>query len=347
MLNRHLENEVFQAALEAVRNNLPMPVDFVINATEKFLAPDVRVDRTLQFNLFGKEILFCVQIKTNVTKALVGHLLILKNKLPYPLLLATNHVTGYMADQLKQNQIEFIDTAGNAFITQPPIYIFAKGNKPPDVFRQVPHKQAFRPTGLRVVFAFLRNPDLVKKPYREIAAIADVALGNIGWIIRHLKDLGYMFDMGKRGLKLTEREKLLNRWVTEYPEKLRPKLLLGRFRGDPDWWKEKNLNYEYAQWGAEVAAAKLTQFLKPQNITIYVRQTHLSNFLIENKLKKDNNGEIEILKRFWKPIGENENKDIVHPILIYADLVATGNQRNIETAKVIFERYVIRYIRED
>ena len=156
-----------------------------------------------------------------------------------------------------------------------------------------------------------------------------------------------MFDMGKRGLELTEREKLLNRWVTEYPEKLRPKLLLGRFRGDPDWWKQKTLNYEYAQWGGEVAAAKLTQFLKPQDITIYVRQTHLDNFLIENKLKKDNNGEIEILKRFWKPIGENENKDIVHPILIYADLVATGNQRNIETAKVIFERYVIRYIRED
>lgn len=58
---------------------------------------------------------------------------------------------------------------------QPPIYIFAKGNKPPDVFKQVPHKQAFRPIGLRVIFAFLCNPDLVKKPYREIAAAADVA----------------------------------------------------------------------------------------------------------------------------------------------------------------------------
>jgi hypothetical protein len=311
VLNRYLENEVFQAALEAVRNNLPTPVDFVINRAEKFLAPDLMVDRILQLNLFGKEILFCVEIKTNVTKALVGHLLILKNKLPYPLLLATNHVTDHMADQLKENKIEFIDTAGNVFITQPPIYIFAKGNTPPNVFRQIPHKKAFRPTGLRVVFAFLCNPDLVKKPYREIAATADVALGNIGGIIRDLKDLGYMFDMGKKGLKLTQKEKLLNRWVIEYPEKLRPKLLLGRFKGDPDWWKQKNLNYEYAQWGGEVAAAKLTKFLKPQNITIYVGQTNLDNLLIENKLKKDINGEVEILKRFCKPVGENENKDIV------------------------------------
>ena len=331
MVNRHLENEIFQAVLEAARDNIAMPVDFIIG-----------VDRALQMNLFGKEILFCVEIKTNVTKALIGQLLILKDKLPYPLLVATNHVTDYIADQLKQNEIEFIDTAGNAFIRQPPIYIFVKGNSPPDVFKQIQHKYAFRPTGLRVVFAFLCNPDLIKNTYREIAATAGVAIGNIGWIIRELKDLGCMIDMGKRGFKLTQKEKLLNRWVTEYPEKLRPKLLLGRFRGNTDWWKQKNLNYEYAQWGGEVAAAKLTKFLKPQDITIYTKQTYLNNLLIENKLKKDINGEVEILNCFWKP----ENKDIVHPILIYADLMATGNQRNIETAKIIFERYVIQYIRE-
>lgn len=142
-MNRDLENEVLQAALKAARNNLPAPVDFAINAAEKFLAPDLRVDRTLKLNLFGKEILFCVEIKTNVTKVLIGHLLILKNKLPYPLLLATNHVPSYMADQLKQNEIEFIDTAGNAFIRQPPLYIFAKGNRPPDFLgRSRPNKHS-------------------------------------------------------------------------------------------------------------------------------------------------------------------------------------------------------------
>ncbi len=69
--------------------------------------------------------------------------------------------------------------------------------------------------------------------------------------------------------------------------------------------------------------------------------------MIENRLKKDPEGDIEILKRFWTPLEIWQYEERVHPILIYADLMATGNQRNIETAKVIYERYLVQHIRED
>jgi len=346
VLDKYLENKMLRATLKAVENNLAMPVDYIIKARGKFLKPDLGVDRTLEFRIDGKKILFCLTIKANISKVLIGQLIVLKDKIHYPLMLATNYVTGYMADQLRKNNIGFIDTAGNAFINYPPIYIFVKGNSPPDVFKQVPYKHVFRPTGLKVVFAFLVNPDLVKKPYRKIAETANVAVGNIVGIIRDLKELGYIIDMGRMGYKLIQKEKLLDRWITEYPERLRPKLLLGRFRGNAGWWKEKILNCKCAQWGAEVAAARLTKFLKPENITIYTKQAHLDNLLIENKLKKDVNGEVEILQRFWEPRGEYRDKDIVHPIIIYADLMATGNERNIETAKVIYGKCLIRYIGE-
>ncbi len=58
-------------------------------------------------------------------------------------------------------------------------------------------------------------------------------------------------------------------------------------------------------------------------------------------------GEVEILKRFWKPAEPRTRKDVVHPILIYADLLATGNERNIETARIIYEQHIIQLIRED
>jgi len=70
-----------------------------------------------------------------------------------------------------------------------------------------------------------------------------------------------LLDMGKRGKKLIEREKLFALWVTAYPEQLRPKLILGRFKGAPNWWENKTLDVDKAQWGGEVAAAKLTQYL--------------------------------------------------------------------------------------
>lgn len=40
-------------------------------------------------------------------------------------------------------------------------------------------------------------------------------------------------------------------------------------------------------------------------------------------------------------------EDTAHPILVYADIIVIGNQRNIETAKVVYEQHIIRLIRED
>jgi hypothetical protein len=156
-----------------------------------------------------------------------------------------------------------------------------------------------------------------------------------------------LLDMGKRGQRLIQKENLLQRWVTAYPEQLRPKLTLGRFRGEYGWWQQKTLDPFKAQWGGEVAAAKLTQYLQPQIITIYATPQELDQLLIKNRLKRDQTGDVEILKRFWKPAEIWKYEDLVHPILIYADLLATGNERNIETAKMIYDQHIVQLIRED
>jgi hypothetical protein len=174
-----------------------------------------------------------------------------------------------------------------------------------------------------------------------------VALGTVDWIMKELKELGFLLDMGKRGLRLLQKEKLLQRWVTAYPEQLRPKLTLGRFRGEHEWWRQTKLDPLKVQWGGEVAAEKLTQYLQPQIITIYTMPQQLNQLLAENRLRKDETGDVEILRRFWKPPEMWQYEDLVHPILIYADLLATGNERNIETAKIIYDKHILELIRED
>jgi hypothetical protein len=69
--------------------------------------------------------------------------------------------------------------------------------------------------------------------------------------------------------------------------------------------------------------------------------------LLGHRLKRDVIGEVEILERFWQPGKKLEDSELVHPILIYADLLATGNERNLEAAKIIYDRNIIRLIRED
>jgi hypothetical protein len=338
------EPELLELALEALRKNLPGQAR--IKTVKPLRDPRLRADYLLGVVMQGKEIRYYAEIKANVTKADKLLVMMRKGEFEHPLLLVTKYINAQLADELKQNGTEFIDTAGNAFISQPPLYIFVKGNKP-DIVKTPPPKRTFKPAGLKVIYAFLCNPGLENKTYREIAVETGVALGTVDWIMKELKELRFLLDMGKRGQRLIQKENLLQRWVTAYPEQLRPKLTLGRFRGEYGWWQQKTLDPFKAQWGGEVAAAKLTQYLQPQIITIYTTPQDLDQLLIKNRLKRDPTGDVEILKRFWKPAEIWKYEDLVHPILIYTDLLATGNERNIETAKIIYGQHIVQLIRED
>ena len=344
-INRKIE-EIYQLAIEAFKKNVPLHTEIEALTIEPAYAGGFKPDQLIRIVMQGKEVHYYAEIKTIITKT-EKNLLLMKEKRNYPILLIARFVNTQMAEQLRQDGIEFIDTAGNAFINQPPVYIFVKGNRPPEKAGKPLLNRAFKYAGLRIIYAFLCNPGFENKTYREIADAANVALGTVDWIMNELKELGFLIDMGKRGLKLTQKEKLFQRWITAYPEQLRPKQVLGCYRGEPGWWQQKRLDPLKAQWGGEIAAERLTQYLKPELITIYTTAQQLNQLLFDNKLKLDIAGDIEILGRFWKPVDMWKYDDLVHPILVYADLMATGNQRNLETAKMIYEQHIIQLIRED
>lgn len=299
-----------------------------------------RIDAVV--NLVGVKVRLLAEVKPRLTRA--NLLLALMGRKPEEkLLLVTDYVNPVMAEELRNKGIEFIDAAGNAYINEPPVYVYVKGNKQVEELPKRAKSRAFQATGLKVLFAFLRRAELLNAPYREIARAADVALGTVGWVLTDLKDGGYLVDMGKRGRRLRQKKQLVDRWVTAYPEVLRPKLIRGRYMADNDyWWKNTDIREFHACWGGEVAAAKLTRYLKPEFITVYVTDRP-EKLLIKNKLKKDPDGNVEILDAFW----ETGDKELAPPLLIYADLVATGDARNIETARMIYEKELAGLIGED
>lgn len=342
-----LEEEIFQMADEALKNNVPLQKGMETLKRYPVTGGDVRPDRLVRMVIHGKELKYCAEIKANITKAQRLLLLMNQQKFEHPVLVITRHVNTETAEELRKNKIEFIDTAGNAFLDNPPVYVFIKGNRPPEATTRGPVKRAFKPGGLRMIFGFLCNPGLENKTFREIAAATGVALGTVDWIMKELKELEFLVDMGKRGIKLMRKEALLQRWVAAYPEQLRPKQILGRYKGPTNWWEQKELNPLEAEWGGEIAAERMTHYLKPEMITIYVGAQYLNQLLLENRLRTDIAGDVEILARFWKTVPEHQPQELVPPILVYADLLATGNQRNLETAKMIYEQNVIRFIGED
>ena len=290
---------------------------------------------------------FAVEVKARVTHATVGiKQLDLFNR-EEKTLLVTGYVTPPIANLLKELNIFFIDTAGNAYINEPPFYVFIKGNKPQLTLEAEPRKRLFKPGGLRVVFVLLNNPEMINKPYRDIAKAAGVALGTIGWLIRDLKEMGFCIEIGKRNRKLMNLKNLFKRWIEAYPEQLRPKLIKERFEAaKPNWWKEINIKEYGACWGGEVAAANLTGYLKPAKATIYTNEP-IGELVLKNRLRKAEQGNVEILTLFWNFKYELADRDIVPPILVYADLMATGDHRNIKAAEIIYEKYIGRFVREN
>jgi hypothetical protein len=267
--------------------------------------------------------------------------------LPQPALLVTEYVNPNQAERLKQMNVFFLDTVGNGYLNVPGVFIYAKGQKPPAKLLTERPTRAFRQAGLKVIFTLLCRQDLLGGPYRTVAKTAGVALGTIGWIFDDLEKLGYLARLRGKGRKLVQREQLLERWVAAYPEQLRPRLVLGRYAApDRDWWQTAHIEKHQAYWGGEIAAARLTRYLKPEDVTLYVRGLP-GPLLAAHRLRKDDGGDVEVLKAFWDPGVDWTDKEIVHPILAYADLLRTGDARNLETARRLYDAQIARFVRED
>jgi len=335
----------------------------------------MRVDAFVRIKEY-EEIIFTTEIKKWAQHGNLGALIEQIRRLPGQGLLIADYVNPNMATKLKQENVQFIDTVGNAYLNVPPMYVFIKGNRPgakamaninttrngetPGYGRAIniplgggrtKKTRAFSNTGLKVIYAFLCQPELVTAPYRAIAERADVALGTVGWVISDLKELGFLEGRANKvDRHLRNLRKLLDRWVETYPENLQRKQFIGGFIADnPYWWKEVDIEKYHGYWGGEIAGAKYTDYLKPEVVIVYAQDDAYKKLILEQRLRpaamrpQAKGTWVELYKAFWNDI-HDQDKQIVHPVLAYADLIATGDTRNHEVARMIYDKYLARYI---
>ncbi len=340
-----------RAILDQAIKTLTKTTGLEVTVTAYPLEEDLRIhaDAYIKIKAHDQEYQYVVKVKNIdrfATVAQVKHQLeVFKHK---PLLVA-QRLTAEAADKCKSLELNFIDLAGNAYINEPDLLIFIRGLKNPVTSKKI--KGAGTATNLRMVFTLLCKPELLNAPYRQIKEVAGIALGTIGWVFYDLDTRGLTLGgTQKTNRILIQPEKLLQEWVTNYPIKLRSKLNPQKFRApDQNWWKNIEITDYNAQWGGEVAADKLTNYLKPNFFTIYLQgkdtKKNMARLVIDNRLIPDPQGNIEILEAFWhfddkKILPDLMQQETVPPLLIYADLVATNDPRNLETAKIIYNKYL-------
>ena len=354
MINSLEETELLKKAIEALHRETGLQVRVKKEAVKKGTGKIGKIRIDALATLKGDRKQFAIEVKRWAAQTPLGALINKMQEIPMETMLAADFVNPNMAVKLRENNIQFFDMAGNAYINQPPTYIYIKGNRLDNEFVKEKKRtgRAFEPAGLKVVYALLCDPELIKRPYRTIAEKAQVVVGTVGEVVKDLKANNYVIDRGdKVGRRLTQYKPLLDRWVETYPNRLKPKQIVGDYATDkPDWWKKINLKKYQGYWGGEVAAAKYTQYLTPHEFTLFLTKENEKAFFIKARLRKMEEGlddswyRVTIFRPFWTPA---DNIDAVHPVLAYADLIATGDIRNIETAQIIYEKYIAQDRRDN
>jgi hypothetical protein len=301
----------------------------------------IRPDALVRLKRGAEDVLVAVEVKRGLRPGTLGATLLQLGRLGETAMLMADYVTPPLAEQLRAHKIAFADAAGNAYIERPNWLIWVKGEKPTEgAYAPEQKGRAFQASGLRVLFALLCKPKLINENYRAIAAEAGVAHGTVGWVMAELPTLGFVAEIaGKR--RLLQPERLLQQWVEAYARKLRPKLLVGRYQADGNTWQTTLDPLKYAAvWGGETAAAKMTNMLRPEITTLYVRKRDPA-LIHAARLKPDPTGNVELVTRFWE--FENDPLELAPAILVYADLLATGDARCIEVARELHGGIVARF----
>jgi hypothetical protein len=244
-------------------------------------------------------------------------------------------------EELRKLGIGYLDTAGNIFLQTGKHHLWIEGHKNIKTNTEKPNR-TFKAAGLKVIFLFLTDDNLLNQPQRTIAEEAGIALGNINYILSELKEMKFLIEKNRKELQLIDKNELLQKWMIGFEEKLKPALHIGNFRfaktDDERNWKQLKLKQQETFWGGEPAGDMITHYLQPEIFTIYTEETR--NNLIKNyHLVPEQNGNIRVYKKFWKD-HNGFNEAVVHPILAYTDLINTGDSRCIETAKMIYDKHI-------
>ncbi len=310
-----------------------------IEAESVLLGQNKRFDALVSFSMGKNELPFVVDVKKEV-KAPQEVLSFIEQakQLGRPMIVA-KRISKSVAHHLMKNQVAYVDLEGHHYLpltSEQGIWNQDKASPRYRASISAPSIKGYP----KVLFYLLTEPPLVKATFREISEKVGVSLGAIHNSFRRLKEQGFLIETSDHERALRNTDRLTERWVVMYINSVRPKFLVNCFSksgesDDPRWWKEVKLSELSAQWGGEVAGYYLTNYLQPEDLIVYAKDRGIA-MVRKCRLRPDPKGNIYIFDMFWELF--DQEPSIAPPLIAYADLMSTHNTRNIETAKMIFEK---------
>ncbi|MCK4655018.1 MAG: hypothetical protein KAU01_11305 [Candidatus Cloacimonetes bacterium] len=337
-----LEKDIVNKCIQIIKKYSPIKT---ISTKEINTYQNKRTDAFLNVTTDSGLVQFVVEVKRILKRPLPLNLFfenISEDKIP---LIMAEYVNSSIADELIRKQVNFVDCQGNIFINIPgKIYIDVKGNKPEKQKEKQP-TILFNPKGMQLLTILLNDESLLNNSLRSLQNMAGISLERTSKVMHELKENGYIWQTKKNNFKFRNKKVIFERWLENYGERLRPKLLLGTYRISPTMWQQTadilKINNFKSVFTGGFGAEMLTQYYQAKIMDIFITENEVAK--VKNKLRllpaEDYN--LRLFNLFsdeiiFKYNGEN----IAHPLLIYAELIYQGGDRELETAEIIYNRYL-------
>lgn len=345
----------------AIIENIAALAEACIGNLRKALGPDLplRLDQRTQgrhdFNLYiGTKPPLHLVVETKprtATRNQALHIILQLKAFGGDAIVFADWIPEPTANEFRKAGVFFADAQGNIFIRKPPhVIVDIRGQKPEHPLKAEPGR-LIEPGGLKVIHYLLTHPEAAGDPLRTIAERAGVGLATAHAVTRELERGQWILPAAGDKRRFGDLKGLVELFVRGYALKLRPACVLGRYRHQRRAPQEilqgfaQRLADTPGRWAVTggMAAKQLTQHLEPDTVELFVDDQAMAKLKAEPMLRDDANGNVTILHLFGAAAIMDKPRapwPLATPILVYAELLEAGGAREVETAKMIYDRFL-------
>jgi hypothetical protein len=264
----------------------------------------------------------------------------MKAKKPGDWLVFAPYIPGPMGRYLASEGVNFIDAVGNCSLVLDKNYMARVEGQRPERF---PERVGMRAASYQLLFVLLAGEDHLNSTVRDLADLAGVGKSTVAQTLQHLEAEGFIGHQGDRK-RLLNAKVLLDRWLGGYAEVLRPRWLRGRYQvGDVEAFERRVQATLAARtpwgWCGGVAAMHLTgHYRGPETVLCFGRTPDVTT--ADLGMLADREGPVSLLQLEGTLAFDGAKPQTVHPLLVYAELLARPSDRAAEAAEEVRVQYL-------
>jgi len=259
-------------------------------------------------------------------------------------ILLAHHISTEMGKRLREIGVDYLDLAGNCHLEpRAGIYVHVEGQRLVDA--HVGDARAnLRGGGLHALFALAARPELAAAPVRQIAELAGAGKSTTAAVLKRLEDEGLLGSAGGQR-RVLRAGQLRDRWVQAYAQTLRPRWIRGRFRpatddnDDLERRVEAELDATTWAWGGTAAEMRMVKYYRGSETIVHVAKA-APDLPRRIRALPDRAGRLVVMVTPLPLAFEGTAAHVAHPLLVYAELLATADDRSHRAAEELRQRFL-------